>query len=462
MRKEEYMKQLREALNAFDAELAQEITADYEERFRVGMAVGKSEEEVIRELGSVEELIEELSELQREPQNYSAKPEADEKKAEDGAEENRGSKEKDFTGNLNEMLESIGKIVNMAMKEAGEALDFASVEISNQFDKAKKKYRRYRDKKEDMNVDIDISFDMDEKDNFQEPNVEQTRRSDENCKRIVVDADIANVNITASEDATAEVSCYFYSRKTSLLYPFYSYQEGDTFYVGVKRAQGETQKSGFFQVNATPSIEIELTVPAQVELLEVRSLNGDIGIDGIQNDTVKIKTTRGDVTLSDMYGKKLTVDTASGDCEFSGSSMEMASFRSASGDIVTSDCKVEDFTCVSNAGGDITVEDCTMGRLGCVSTSGDVDVTHCKTEKLLSVLNTNGDTTVDDCMAETLNLVSKNGDIEVSGCSGGTMNLMASNGDIDCTDTRFKSGSCRSQNGEVNLESVSGNIKVEC
>lgn len=66
MNKAEYMKELIEKLNGFDEELVQEIVSDYEEHFANGAEKGKSEEEVITELGSVDELLDELQEFQRE------------------------------------------------------------------------------------------------------------------------------------------------------------------------------------------------------------------------------------------------------------------------------------------------------------------------------------------------------------------------------------------------------------
>ena len=44
MKREEYMGALQSALAGFDEELVQEIVSDYEERFRVGLEKGKTEE----------------------------------------------------------------------------------------------------------------------------------------------------------------------------------------------------------------------------------------------------------------------------------------------------------------------------------------------------------------------------------------------------------------------------------
>lgn len=66
MNKADYMKELIEKLADFEEELVQEIVSDYEEHFANGAIKGKTEEEVIVELGTVDELISELQELQQE------------------------------------------------------------------------------------------------------------------------------------------------------------------------------------------------------------------------------------------------------------------------------------------------------------------------------------------------------------------------------------------------------------
>ena len=63
MTKVEYMAQLRSGLCGFDKEVRDEIISDYEEHFDEGIALGKSEDEICKELGSVEELVEELKEI---------------------------------------------------------------------------------------------------------------------------------------------------------------------------------------------------------------------------------------------------------------------------------------------------------------------------------------------------------------------------------------------------------------
>ncbi|MCR5829949.1 MAG: DUF1700 domain-containing protein [Lachnospiraceae bacterium] len=59
----EYMTELKAGLCGFDKDVREEIINDYTEHFDEGLALGKSEEEICNELGSVEELVKELKEI---------------------------------------------------------------------------------------------------------------------------------------------------------------------------------------------------------------------------------------------------------------------------------------------------------------------------------------------------------------------------------------------------------------
>lgn len=62
MTKQEYMTKLQEKLEKFGKEMQEEILEDYRQHFAEGENEGKSEEEIIEELGNIEDMIRELSE----------------------------------------------------------------------------------------------------------------------------------------------------------------------------------------------------------------------------------------------------------------------------------------------------------------------------------------------------------------------------------------------------------------
>ena len=61
MTKSEYMDVLREKLQHYNRALETEILEDYEQHFAEGLAEGRSEEEIIEELGNIEDMLQEFS-----------------------------------------------------------------------------------------------------------------------------------------------------------------------------------------------------------------------------------------------------------------------------------------------------------------------------------------------------------------------------------------------------------------
>ena len=62
MTKSEYMQALQKKMEKFNQELQTEIVEDYEQHFAEGLAAGRTEDEIIEELGNIEDMISELPE----------------------------------------------------------------------------------------------------------------------------------------------------------------------------------------------------------------------------------------------------------------------------------------------------------------------------------------------------------------------------------------------------------------
>lgn len=99
MTKQEYLRKLQERLESFGQELQEEILEDYRQHFAEGANQGKSEEEIIEELGNIEEMIRELSEEEL-PEQFARRglePAVSEGKAETEPEEKAAeNKEPEF------------------------------------------------------------------------------------------------------------------------------------------------------------------------------------------------------------------------------------------------------------------------------------------------------------------------------------------------------------------------------
>ena len=78
MNKIEYLNALKDALRNVDIQIMEEIVADYEEHFQVGLENGKSEEQICEELGSIEDLVKEINEIYQ-PDSQKSQPHTEEK-----------------------------------------------------------------------------------------------------------------------------------------------------------------------------------------------------------------------------------------------------------------------------------------------------------------------------------------------------------------------------------------------
>lgn len=131
MNKIEYLNALKKALKDTDQSVMEEIISDYEEHFQVGMENGKSEEQICEDLGSIDDLIEEIQEVYHTDGKKQKKKE--EKKSFDDDSDIKFKKFGEWPFNLNKIDgKKIGNSINSALDSAGEAIsNIDVVEIGN-------------------------------------------------------------------------------------------------------------------------------------------------------------------------------------------------------------------------------------------------------------------------------------------------------------------------------------------
>ena len=115
----------------------EEIIADYEEHFQVGVENGKTEEQICEDLGSIEDLVAEIKDV------YGTEKKS-EKKQEKSSEEKTNTKGK-FFGEWNFKFdnitgESISNAINSALNTAGEAL--SNIDVKELGENVKKVLRK--------------------------------------------------------------------------------------------------------------------------------------------------------------------------------------------------------------------------------------------------------------------------------------------------------------------------------
>jgi len=444
MKREEYMGALQSALAGFDEELVQEIISDYEERFRVGMEKGKTEEQVIAELGSIKDLVDELGELQQGTgdsfKTVGSTKEADSTandSAQNASEETSQStgqsgtyyQEKSFAETFDAAMKKFGKVFDSVMKEAGRVIEDAAEKMEYHFEEAKKNhYYTY-------NGDGTFTYEGSEKDAEGEPNVEQSGEGMEGCRRVVVDADIADVKIHSTGELLPRAVCHYYSHKTAMLYPFYAKQEGDTFYVGVRRNQETGKKSGFFQFSMSPSIEIELFLPAGVVLVEGGSTSGDFELNELSPAELMLHTKSGDINARHLVCDRITMETMSGDIDLRNTIAKAASLGTKSGD-----CIVEHLEGVNDA-----------AKMHIGTASGDANVKNVKAAAI-EIGTASGDVNATSLLCTSANLHTASGDIDAVDCSGEFLEAGTASGDISVK-AAYKKYSVKTSSGEISVES---------
>ena len=438
MKREEYMGALQSALAGFDEELVQEIVSDYEERFRVGLEKGKTEEQVIAELGSIKDLVEELGDMQQ-GAGDSFKTTGSARTAENNAGSANDSnsnnqsgtyyQEKSFAETFDAAMRKFGKVFDSVMKEAGKVIEDAAEKMEFHFEEAKKNhYYTY-------NGDGSYTYEGCEKDAEGEPNVEQSGEGLEGCRRVVVDADIADVTFRPTQDAQPRAVCHYYSHKTAMLYPFYAKQEGDTFYVGVRRNQETEKKSGFFQFSMSPSIEIELFLPAGVVLVEAGSTSGDMKLNEVAPVELVLRTKSGAVEANYLVCDRITMDTMSGDINLVKTISKNTSVATKSGD-----CVVDRLEGVDGVTG-----------LVVHTASGDANI-KCVQAATVEISTASGDISVDALQGVNAKFGAASGDIDINDCHGDNMEANTASGDISIK-ASYKKYSINTSSGDIGLES---------
>jgi len=428
---------LKSALEGFDEELVQEIVVDYEERFRIGAENGRSEEEIIKELGSIRDLVEELQEVQQEPkQKQFTEKENIEQEQQSGT----YYQEKSFAESFNAAMKKFGKALDGVMKEAGRVIEEATDQIGYHMEEVKKNhYYTYNG---------DGTCTGSEKDMEGEPNVEQSGSGMEGCKRVVVDADIADVKIRTTKEMEPKAVCHYYSHKTAMLYPFYARQEGDTFYVGISRNQNQEPKSGFFQFSMSPSAEIELLLPEEVRIVETMTSSGDIELNEVNAEEVLLRSKSGEITASYVNCNRCHMEALSGELELVKSNTSTAVLTTKSGDSKVDRLATESLM-INTASGDVEVKSVQSANTEVSTASGDIAV-DCLKGVNAKFHTASGDMSFEDCHGECLMANAASGDVAIRADYKKYM-VKSQSGDV-VIESRY--------DADVDANSTSGDVEI--
>ena len=423
MNKQEYMEKLSKALEGFGSEIKDEIVSDYEEHFQDGLASGKTEEQIIAELGSVEDLVKELKDLS-DGTTDNVDEEAQRANFEQQAKKTFDDISKAFASFVGSMAAGITKGAGKIGEElSGGAGDFAK-SMSNAADVVANKSVQFA-------KDVAASYrnargprETEEETGECEPLITNISFSD--VTEVVAETDCADIVVEPSADGMVHFECdYDATAGQKLGYKIdYRCEDGKAYAIIKKKSA----TSGFFKKLIGPDT-LYVKIPDRLEKLSLSSLSGDVDVSNVTVKRADLKTMSGDVVINAVNNKDVYASTMSGDVNAVNLSAVISELKTISGD---------------------------------VEFSGD--------SENLSVSSTSGDLNVKADRTKVVRAVSVSGDInlELVGLDGYNAKVDTKSGDIDLyfaneahEDVKrgtytLGSGAC-----DVTANSVSGDIKVE-
>lgn len=374
MTKTEYMKKLQEKLEQFNQGLQEEILEDYEQHFAEGQAMGKSEEEIIEELGNIEDMIQEFSE---EDYKQEVIPAEAEKEA---------SSEQAY-GGAYKAIALDGMVADVTLRESSD--DKIYTHFNNEDEGMKQLYNFYQYEEEGIfyvGVKRRVGMDM------------------PGSKRIeLFGRTIFSFNNSGFRGGEM-------SLELEIPRDFPS--------VKARTLSGDMEVDGL-----------------HVGELLLNTVSGDLEIDDVKAVKLKIQSASGDVSLRDSKAEELVVQTTSGDAELLAVDAKSGDIKTGSGDVNAEEFRGQSVN-VGSGSGDIELraeaEEYTV-KTG----SGDVSVIVSEQTKDVRIGTGSGDVELEMITVPGAEIHASvgSGDIEIYGSgvshSGGRVSSY-SYGDASC------------------------------
>lgn len=302
MTKSEYMSTLREKLQRYNRALETEILEDYEQHFAEGLAEGRTEEEIIAELGNIEDMLQEFSE--------------EDLKQELEAVESQASQSNSYE-QLYRAVVIEGLLADVEVRRSQDSQ--LRIDYENRGSKSQKlRYRFYQYEENGVfYAGVKDCKDMP----FTFGNLGNRSFSGDINLSVQIPAGIPVIKVHTSsgdldirEIQTQELE----ARCTS----------GDVQIEGVtcKKLNGKTQ-SGDMEVSG-----VTMNVCEDTEI-ELCTTSGDVEIRRLAAARIRMRTSSGDLSVKELEAEQLLIHTASGEQELENVTCQRAALHSGSGDI---------------------------------------------------------------------------------------------------------------------------------
>lgn len=370
MKREQYLKLLEERMNGYDSRFTEDIIESFRTHFIDGEAEGKTDEEIIEHLGSVDEVMENVRELRQ---------------------ENTDEKSRRFERNISEGVSQISSAIKDLLSSIGNNLG-SSMQFSSEY--------------------IELDYDS-------QLNGILVNADDVSCDLKIKGGDSLGYSFTANDSGIKvrtekrdDRMCFWVENasgkrinsraRLSITLPDYI----DNVYVNSTSGDSDIRDMELSEVIVHSSSGDVSIGSVGGNSIIFKSVSGDLNIDECEFSRISVQTTSGDIQIESSSGDvlaktvsgdceitehagRVTAETVSGDIEISMEEAYSVSGRSKSGDI---EVEIED--------GDFTASLHTL--------SGDIDVSGVE-----HVSNGRGSVTAGNGSREVM-LSTLSGDISVS------------------------------------------------
>lgn len=355
MNKDEYLRKLKIRLSPYPDTFRRDIIHEFYNSFENGRKEGKTDKEIIEELGSVDEVIDNIRMMNGEPSRMS----------EDGTyqsaprQNSRNTSVEDF---LNQVTDSLDK-----------SFDILFNTVENNLRKPTDKQAEY------YSSLLKVSPDWTELD-FK--------------PAIVVTAEKSDISVHITK---GNAFGFLFTPDTKL----FTFKEAD-----LQLYQSDTECG--FAVSGGAG-DLNITVPQPLQSLKISLTSGEVNLLAIEAASLAVKTKSGDLTVNSVSGGELNFFTNSG--VFSGREIKAENIRilSDSGDIGIEG--VEGTLTLKSSTGDILIAGHSGDSIYCSAASGDISVN--SEAETISLTAGSGDITAQTSReAPNLSAETKSGDID--------------------------------------------------
>ncbi len=515
MNKIEYLNALKEALKDTEESVMEEIVSDYEEHFQVGTQEGKSEEQICEELGSINDLVDEIKEAYQGERSKKDKEDENQTNSNDKKSNERRFNIPGFDG------EKLGDAINSALDSAGEAIskidvieightlkntleqatssinNFTDTYLRNSFDfnrkntegsseNVTKSYEAGEETEDGKKSNVSYDFRNDNlgteetsessdtpmedaaragtkealDQNSERQNGSEDRSEEDKKKKtgdglnLVLGGECADVTIAKSPNQKVNIS-YDNSgnERQKQFFEFYSYKEGNTIYAGIRRV-GKTVF--LFHMNHN-SMHIHVELPESMNYVEIKTASGDIKLFDVKAERIIVGAASGEISLKQVLSTDLRIKCSSGDINLETVNSIQLSAATMSGDIRADGIDAK-FLSMKSGSGDIEVGNITADIVDNSTMSGDIELHQVKVSEC-KIRSTSGDIDIDGMNMNNTDASCISGKIKIQNICGDGLVVGSTSGNITL-DVNVKRCHASSKSGNVDAK-CEGDIVLE-